>query len=200
VFVAWLVHTSVDWMHLIPGLTGIALAAVAVLLAPSARRARADRRSLAFAAAVVLMTAIGSVGIVSQTVGHHLRVDARDSLTDDPEKALKRARQSLDWDGESVAGYYVEAAAYARFNDYRRARETLLEAARLEPHEHVTWGLLGDLAARRHDLAQAKRDYTRGSRLNPRERSLQVLARDPREALDDIEEAGTPPPAEQLTP
>ena len=30
VFLVWLVHTSVDWLHLIPGLTGIALCAAAV--------------------------------------------------------------------------------------------------------------------------------------------------------------------------
>ena len=31
---AWLVHTSVDWMHLLPGLTGVALLGAAVLLRP----------------------------------------------------------------------------------------------------------------------------------------------------------------------
>ncbi len=58
-FVAWLVQTSVDWMHLLPGLTAIAIAAAAVLvrlarpsdrpepprgIPDSARRSRADRR------------------------------------------------------------------------------------------------------------------------------------------------------------
>ena len=58
-FVAWLAQTSVDWMHLLPGLTAIALAAAAVLvrlakpsvgggcrrgIPDSARRSRADRR------------------------------------------------------------------------------------------------------------------------------------------------------------
>jgi UDP-GlcNAc:undecaprenyl-phosphate GlcNAc-1-phosphate transferase len=33
-FVAWLAQTSVDWMHLLPGLTAIAIAGIAVLVSP----------------------------------------------------------------------------------------------------------------------------------------------------------------------
>ena len=36
-FAVWLVHTSVDWLHLIPGLTGIALCSAAVLVGPWTR-------------------------------------------------------------------------------------------------------------------------------------------------------------------
>ena len=35
VVTAWFVHTSVDWMHLLPGLTGVALLGAAVLLRPA---------------------------------------------------------------------------------------------------------------------------------------------------------------------
>jgi Flp pilus assembly protein TadD len=113
---------------------------------------------------------------------------------------LRLAARSLDWDGDSVAALYTQAAAYARFNEYARARETLVEATRREPHEHVTWGLLGDLAVRRGDLDLAKRDYTRASRLNPRELSLRLLARDPREALDDLGSGGRQPRTPGLAP
>ncbi len=44
----------------------------------------------------------------------------------------------------------------------------------------MTWGLLGDLAVRRGDLAQARRDYGQASELNPRDAGLQALARNPR--------------------
>src|SRR4030095_4912117 len=37
-FVAWLAHTSVDWLHNIPGVTGVALCAAAALVSPWARR------------------------------------------------------------------------------------------------------------------------------------------------------------------
>jgi len=59
----------------------------------------------------------------------------------------------------------------------------LNEAARREPHDFVTYGLLGDLAVRRGDFAQAKRDYGRASELNPRDAGLQQLAQRPRSAL-----------------
>jgi Flp pilus assembly protein TadD len=46
-FVAWLVQTSVDWMHLLPGLTAIALMGAAVLVSPrstaGSEKARPER-------------------------------------------------------------------------------------------------------------------------------------------------------------
>jgi Flp pilus assembly protein TadD len=47
----------------------------------------------------------------------------------------------------------------------------------------VTWGLLGDIAVRRGDLAQARRDYGQASELNPRDTGLQALAKNPRAGL-----------------
>jgi Flp pilus assembly protein TadD len=43
----------------------------------------------------------------------------------------------------------------------------------------VPWVLLGDLAVRRGDLAQARRDYGRAARLNPRDESIARLSEDP---------------------
>jgi Flp pilus assembly protein TadD len=98
-------------------------------------------------------------------------------------RAIAKADDSLALDDEALATYYVKAAAYARLDDYGRARATLLEATRREPHDFVTWGLLGDLAVRRGEMAQARRAYGRASRLNPRSAPLAALARDPRSAL-----------------
>src|SRR3954447_12907027 len=44
-FIAWLAHTSVDWLHNIPGVTGIALVAAAALLSPWVSSVRAPLRS-----------------------------------------------------------------------------------------------------------------------------------------------------------
>jgi hypothetical protein len=68
-FVAWLVQTSVDWMQLLPGLTAIALASIAVLVRPrrrvplpaglgriEQRRARIARPAMAMGASVLLVT------------------------------------------------------------------------------------------------------------------------------------------------
>ena len=47
----------------------------------------------------------------------------------------------------------------------------------------MTWALLGDLAVRRGDLAEARALYGRAHALNPRDPSLDALARDPQPAL-----------------
>ena len=97
--------------------------------------------------------------------------------------AIAKADDSLKLDDEDVATYYVKAAGYARLDNYAAARGTLLEAAGREPHEFVTWGLVGDLAVRRGDMAQAKRAYRRAAELNPRSAPLRSLATDPSAAL-----------------
>ena len=66
-FVAWLAHTSVDWLHNIPGVTGIAICAAAALVAPWTRHARGSlvtsSRIVAVAlVAVVAVAAADSVG------------------------------------------------------------------------------------------------------------------------------------------
>lgn len=67
---------------------------------------------------------------------------------------------------------YLRAAAYARLDDYQRARASLVEATRREPHDYVPWALLGDLATRRGDRALARRYYRRAVELNPRDTRL----------------------------
>ena len=111
------------------------------------------------------------------------RSDARALLTQHPARAIAKANDSLALDDEPLDTYYVKAAAYARLDEYGRARATLMDAARREPHDFVTWGLLGDLAVRRGALSQARAAYRTAARLNPRDRSLRELAADPTEGL-----------------
>ncbi len=186
-FLTWLVHTSVDWLHLIPGLTGIALCGAAVLVAPWARVGAAERHSplrLVAIAVCALVVIAGAVLVGRATLADKYRSDAEELVQSDPARALEKSEDSLALNDESLPAYYARAAAYARVNDYRRARASLLEAVRREPHDFVTWGLLGDLALRRGDLAQARRDYRRASRLNPRDEGLHRAARDPRTVLE----------------
>jgi UDP-GlcNAc:undecaprenyl-phosphate GlcNAc-1-phosphate transferase len=182
-FLVWLVHTSVDWLHLIPGVTGIALCAAAVLVAPWSRPEADARRSpvrLVVIGACGLLVLAGAVFVGRATLADKYRADSQKLVSSDPAKALGKARDSLSLNGEALPAYYAEAAAFARMNDYRRARSSLLEATRREPHDFVPWGLLGDLALRKRDLKQARRDYRRASRLNPRDTGLRDAARDPR--------------------
>jgi UDP-N-acetylmuramyl pentapeptide phosphotransferase/UDP-N-acetylglucosamine-1-phosphate transferase len=181
VFLTWLVHTSVDWLHLIPGVTGVALCAGAVLVAPwlrVAERGEGRTRQVVVGACAVVVV-LGAVLVGRSALAEKYRSDAQDAVASEPRRALEKANDSLRLDDEPLATYYVKAAAYARLDRYAEARATLRAASRREPHDFVPWGLLGDLAVRRGDLRQARRDYRWAARLNPRDPALTRLAADP---------------------
>jgi len=185
-FLVWLVHTSVDWLHLIPGLTGIALCGAAVLVAPWARERGARERSplrLAAIAGCALVVVLGATLVGRSALADKYRSDGEEIVASDPRGALEKAGDSLSLNDESLPAYFVQAAAHARLGRYEPARAALTEATRREPHDWVPWGLLGDLAVRRGDFAQARRDYGRAAALNPRDAGLEALAKDPRSAL-----------------
>jgi O-antigen ligase len=184
-FVVWLVHTSIDWLHRIPGLTGIALAACAVVLAPWMKNqgeAGGRYAGLLRAGLTVGLIALATVLIGRITMAETYRLHGRDALLSDPGAALRDANESLKLNGELVSAYHLKAAALERLGLDPDARSTLLVAAEKEPHNFVTWGLLGDLDARRGNLALARRDYRRASALNPREEIFAELAGNPRSA------------------
>ncbi len=104
---------------------------------------------------------------------------AQDLVAADPRAALATSERALRRDDESLPAYYAAAAAHARLGNHVAARAALLAAAAREPRDFVTWGLLGDLAVRRGALGQARAAYARAARLNPRDRGLRALARDP---------------------
>jgi O-Antigen ligase/Tetratricopeptide repeat len=185
-FVAWLSHTSVDWLHNLPGVTGIALCAAAALVAPwssavGSRRLTTGRIVAVAAASVAAIAAAYSVGRLA--IADQYRIDARDELRSDPVEALRLANQSLGFYDQSLPALYVKGAAYARLGRYRAARRAILRATRLEPHDHVPRALLGDLAVRRGDFETARRAYRRASELNPKSKAIRELARNPRAAL-----------------
>ena len=185
-FLVWLIHTSVDWLHLIPGVTGLALASAAVLVGPwrrsAAEPATAVRRTVVVVLAIVIVLGAALVG--RSALAEKYRSDAQDLIQVAPARAIAKADESLALNDEALDTYYAKAAAYSRLDDYRRARSALLQAAHREPHDFVTWGLLGDLAVRRGALAEARNAYREAARLNPRDRELARFARDPASALE----------------
>jgi UDP-GlcNAc:undecaprenyl-phosphate GlcNAc-1-phosphate transferase len=195
VVTTWLVHTSVDWIHLMPGLTGIALAMAAVLAInrrpaevvarTPARDGRLALRPAALASATLagLALVVGAASLGRQGLADFFRTRAEDALAKRPADAIEEANRSLRLDAENPSTYYVKAAALARFNEADASRRTLLEALSKEPDDFVTWTLLGDLAVRRGRFDEAKRNYSRASALNPVDAALRELARDPRSAL-----------------
>lgn len=190
---AWLVHTSVDWMHLLPGLTGVALLGAAVLLRPAERSADeqraepprpiaawAGRARLVPAVLVGVAITIAALSLSRQGLSERYAERAQAALPDDPARALVEANRALRLDREAIGPYYTKAAALARFGEGNAARTVLLDATRREPRNFVTWTLLGDLSVRQGRLRAAQADYRRASRLNPRDPGLAKLAADPR--------------------
>ncbi len=189
----WLAHTSVDWMHLLPGVTAVALLLATILLrardeppsAPADRtRHMARGRQVAVAGGLALALVLAGASLSRQGLSEHFQDRARSALPEDPATAITEADRSLRLDREAVPTYYVKAAAQARFGRGAEAERTLLQAAAKEPSDFVTWALLGDLAVRRGQIARAAAYYERGVKLNPRDTSLRELSRDPRRALD----------------
>jgi len=186
---AWLAHSTVDWIHLLPGVTGVALAAGALALrAPEPTSANSKPRRLppvAASASVALLAGVfvfAALSLGRQGLAEYFRDEARSNLAQRPAEALADADRSLRLDPEAMTPYYVKAAALARFNEADAAEAVLRQAAAREPLDFVTWALLGDLAVRRGRLDDAKRHYGRSSGLNPRDRGLAALTSDPRPA------------------
>ena len=179
ILATWAVHTSVDWMYLLPGVTGPALAALAFLTGRWDRQSRRPTprlvRPVIFAALILI---IGSLGI--QLAADRDRKAAADALPARPEKAIDEARSALKLVSNAPDAYYALAAAEARLNRYGAARATLLEASRNKPHDFVPYALLGDLASRRRDFATARADYERAVELNPRSTALRKALRSAR--------------------
>jgi UDP-N-acetylmuramyl pentapeptide phosphotransferase/UDP-N-acetylglucosamine-1-phosphate transferase len=184
-FAVWLVHTSVDWLHLIPGLTGIALCSAAVLVGPWRRHGTDAPSTRRIAVVVVCGAAViaGAVLVGRAALADRYLNDGREALPQDPAEAIAKARDSQRLNDERLSAYYLESAAWARLGDYRRARAALGEATRREPHDFVPWALLGDLATRRGDDARALRDYRHALSLNPRDATLAVAVRNARGRL-----------------
>jgi len=188
---AWLGQTSVDWMHLLPGLTAIAIAAVAVMVRPRSPltsagspsrfgEALASKHALKLGVAVVLLVlGVAGASLSRQGLADIYRARAQQELDSHPARAITDADRSLDFDPDAVETYYLEASAFARFNQSMAAQMALGQALKREPNNFITWGLLGDIALRERRMGAAKRDYSRAHELNPRNITLRALATRP---------------------
>ncbi len=174
-FSTWAIHTQVDWMHLLPGVTGIGLAGGAWLAAT--RGDGSGNVSWPVRGVLLALVFAATVLVVRQGIADHERDMARDDLAKNPAATLRDARHSLDFDPTAVESHYLEAAALARFGAAGPADAALHKAAREEPDNFVTWTLIGDLATRRGRRAEALGAYRRASTLNPLDTGLRASVR-----------------------
>jgi UDP-GlcNAc:undecaprenyl-phosphate/decaprenyl-phosphate GlcNAc-1-phosphate transferase len=188
----WLVDTSGDWMHLLPGVTAIALAAAVVLLrggddTPTATREARPRRlplrGLAGAAAVAFVLVVCGASLLRAELVQRFLDSAQSELGSHPASAILNAQRALRLDGENLNAYYIEAAGQARFDRAAAARSELLAAAHEDPQDFVTWVLLGDLEVRLRDFRSAQRFYGTARTLDPNDPAVSELAADPAGAV-----------------
>ena len=196
VVVAWFVDTSGDWMHLLPGVTAVALAAIAVLCRegadeqPVVETERGARRrllgvpvTLAAAGAVAFVLAFAGASLLRTELTHIYTDRAQAELGTSPSNALNDANRAITLDGSNLDAYYLKAAAFARFDRADEARATLLTATQEDPADFTTWTLLGDLEVRLRNFASAKTFYERAHELDPTDPSINDLATNPASAL-----------------
>ncbi len=194
---AWATHSSVDWPHLLPGVTAVALVSIAVLFRPPRRDAepalasapRSALRRAVPAVAMAAFVALAGFSLSRQVLVDHYRSEAEAALSDDrPSDALEQADRAIRLAPDDIDSYFARAAAYARFNDADSAQAALEDAIEREPTNFVAWTLLGDLQVRLGSFAAAGRAYREASALNPRDPELAQLAADPRAALRRLEQ------------
>jgi O-Antigen ligase len=179
IFVGWLIQTSVDWMHLIPGLTAIALAAVAALLVRSdvPGAAFSTRARVAIAALATAVAVAGVVTVAPQVLAVHARSSAEHALAEGrPRAVIVDATRALDYDPNSVQALVLRAAGFARLHAFAPTLADLKRAIGLEPHNWATWALLGDLLTRRGEPAAARAAYAHALALDPLDTSLKAAA------------------------
>ncbi|HEV2776017.1 MAG TPA: O-antigen ligase family protein [Solirubrobacteraceae bacterium] len=164
---AYAAHSSVDWLHNLPGITLGACAAAGLLLG-GALQARPPRTVPRVALVLVLLACAG-LGAVT---GRHWAAErelesARAALASNPAQAARRAARAVALNPHSTGARYAQAAARAQLSDYTGARAALREALRLEPNYYVGYALLGDLETRAGNRRAAARAYAQARRRNP---------------------------------
>jgi UDP-GlcNAc:undecaprenyl-phosphate GlcNAc-1-phosphate transferase len=188
---AWSVHSSVDWIHLLPGVTAVVLIAVGVLFASEGRapRPRVARvsfpRGVLVAAGAVLIT-LTATSLTRQTLSDWFRSRAQTDLAQSPADALKWANRALRLDSGATSTYYVKAAAIARFGQGPAAESVLKTAIAREPDNFLTYALLGDLYTREGETSLARAAYRAALERNPRDPGLLALVRNPKVAATSV--------------
>lgn len=171
----------VDWLWLIPGITGLGLFTLALGVAlvagssPAEARLPSARSIARPAAAVGLVVAALAVLMPFLADLHERR--ARALVSAEPADALDEAKSAERFDPWSVAARYLQAGALEDLGRPAAARKELVAALDLEPRNFATLGLLGDFEARSGHKAKAQVYYRRALALNPLDVGLQKLAR-----------------------
>jgi UDP-GlcNAc:undecaprenyl-phosphate GlcNAc-1-phosphate transferase len=179
--VTWLAHTTVDWMHLLPGVTGLALLGFAVLMSereqptspsvrPSAPLPERPRRARAIVAVAVGSALVaGVVSLSRQGLSERFTREAQRSLASDPHAAVVSADRALELDPSSVPAALTKSAGLRDTGQLDAAQRVLEDAVRQEPANFLPLVSLGDLLVRRGRPGEALKAYSAAADRNPLE-------------------------------
>ncbi len=189
-------QSTVDWMWLIPGLTGVGVLALALAAAqatapttdarpptdghpptdgrPRSRARSWGRRGPRAAAAGALVVCIASMLALLLSDAY---IQRGRSMIADPAGELAAARSAHALDPWSVTPLYQEASALETMGNRPAADRRLHAALALEPANVATLGVIGDFEARGRHFAVARRYYRRALALDPLDTGLQQLSR-----------------------
>jgi hypothetical protein len=178
-FMAWLLHSSVDWLWEIPacGLTAFALlglaAGVQSTSAEDGRRQTNWTRALGAAAAV----AAAAVTFALPWLGARYEDRAAATWRSDPVTAFAELDRAGALNRLSAKPFLLSGAIASRLDDYQRMRSSFERALRRNPVDWYAHLELAIALSRTSDRRGALRHAARAAELNPREAIVgQVLA------------------------
>jgi cytochrome c-type biogenesis protein CcmH/NrfG len=146
----------------------MSLAGVAALHTGNSVQALVGRSRAALLGAGAVIACGGAILIAPRVLALNAQGAANTALQrGDVPAAVRDATRALQYDGDSVRGRVLRAAAFARADAFELARADLEHALRTEPQNWTTWALLGDLLTRHGDLREAKASYRHAERLDP---------------------------------
>ncbi len=171
-------QSAVDWLWLIPGLTGLAMFALGLAVAlgadaepPSAAR-RPWLRLAAGGACCAVAVAVALFYLSDYEIRTARAAGDHGSATQQLD-AAKRAKRLNPW---ALEPRYLQASALEELGRRSEARAALTSALELEPDSFVVPGLLGDLELRAGQERRARAWYLRALSKNPLDTGLQQLA------------------------
>jgi hypothetical protein len=176
-----LAQSLIDWLWLLPGVTGLGLFALALAAGdegeagvdPATRGAPPTWARVTAGAA--LLAAVASVTLLFLS-DLYVRKAREQAASENPGAQLDAARTAERLNPPSLTPLYLQASALETEGQVDEARAALAEALDREPANFVTLGLLGDLEIRARNEAEAREYYRRAVELNPRDTGLQRLA------------------------
>jgi tetratricopeptide (TPR) repeat protein len=186
-------QSLVDWIWLIPGLTGVGVLALALAAAQATRRTSAQEPASSrrgwpaglrrVTVAVGLRRVTVAAGLTAAVVAlfalllSNAYIQQARSLIYEPARELSAASAAQTLDPWSVTPLYLKASALESMGRRPAADAALHAALALEPANSATLGVIGDFEARGHHWALARAYYRRAYALDPRDTGLAELSR-----------------------